>query len=675
MANSARLVGLLDHADNVFRLAFTLGESGREAPGSLPFYGDWEEEHFDSLCRLLLGLREPIENPPEGFAAVANCLLEVARLVKLIRDEIALGEQRGVDGYRGIAYQKHPGLDSAAQSGWQAVNDVRRLQDDPFAFVDKLPGSGAAFSLLDRFPATPAGHVAFLEFVRDDVHNAAQAKRHQLERRYSSQTLANMVRGIKWVEARERIASLPDAMATAAEQLARVVRRELTVSTVEQIEGLLTPAITTLRDALEQSGYSLVTASRSGNQPSEPERSTPKQEGKHETGVEPSPLVRCVLQIGDWEGNCSELLARLNELATEADKQVEAWPRTPRSLSTTLRRHVPDLTAAGVDVDFGRRGDKRRTRYIALRRTWGDSSLPIIGSNRNRAVRADPMDVSDADDPPSDANDQPSDADDPPSDANDQPSDADGSTRDREAWLRAFDNDPSAQEAMKRGDARRADREMNMDHSSMHGKVIDLDVAIRTSGDTPNRIGQWPRIRHFLRKRFDASASDSQLWERCTDWLQAEHGLMPDDFLAWPIDRLVEHLQTSAEPTASGKGTPNRRRARGMATVDRLRTYLTDRGIQYDRLVPRVLEGSEEAVQEFTDVFGPTAIARQWVKEDGTPTDKTEAENWSAAIKRSDVYTARIKPLFRKPPSPPVGWKRTDGDQEWVAIIGSDDNG
>ena len=81
----------------------------------------------------------------------------------------------------------------------------------------------ADFSLLDRYPATPAGHIGFLEFVRDEVDYAADAKRQQLARGYPNATIESMVRGIKWAEAGERIAALPDVPADAVEQVARVM--------------------------------------------------------------------------------------------------------------------------------------------------------------------------------------------------------------------------------------------------------------------------------------------------------------------------------------------------------------------------------------------------------------------------------------------------------------------
>ena len=117
--------------------------------------------------------------------------------------------------------------------------------------ADRTRPSGSAFSMLDRYPTTPAGHVAFIELVRDEVHFAAEAKRQQLARSYSNATLALIVQGIKWVEARKRIVALPNLPAGAVEQVASVLRRDLTVGTVEQIDDLLTPAVRGLRDAWE----------------------------------------------------------------------------------------------------------------------------------------------------------------------------------------------------------------------------------------------------------------------------------------------------------------------------------------------------------------------------------------------------------------------------------------
>lgn len=75
------------------------------------------------------------------------------------------------------------------------------------------------------------------------------------------------------------------------------------------------------------------------------------------------------------------------------------------------------------------------------------------------------------------------------------------------------------------------------------GKIAELDIAIRASGDNPERISNWPAIRHLLRKRFGDLNSNAELWERCTDWLRADFQLMPDEYLNVPLGNLQELLQ------------------------------------------------------------------------------------------------------------------------------------
>ncbi|MEO8496269.1 MAG: hypothetical protein ABI614_14460, partial [Planctomycetota bacterium] len=80
------------------------------------------------------------------------------------------------------------------------------------------------------------------------------------------------------------------------------------------------------------------------------------------------------------------------------------------------------------------------------------------------------------------------------------------------------------------------------DCRSPRGKVADLDIAIRASGDDPERIRDWPIFRHLLRKRFGEDRSDTRLWERFTDWLRAERRLTPDGYLNLPLDDAIHLL-------------------------------------------------------------------------------------------------------------------------------------
>ncbi len=110
---------------------------------------------------------------------------------------------------------------------------------------------GEAFTLLERFPATSAGHVAFLQWVRDEVHRAAEAKRGQSGKEYSNATIESILRGIKWDEARRRVSKLSGLPVNAVDMVSSVLQRELSVGTVEQIDKLLTPSLRFLRSLLE----------------------------------------------------------------------------------------------------------------------------------------------------------------------------------------------------------------------------------------------------------------------------------------------------------------------------------------------------------------------------------------------------------------------------------------
>ena len=86
------------------------------------------------------------------------------------------------------------------------------------------------------------------------------------------------------------------------------------------------------------------------------------------------------------------------------------------------------------------------------------------------------------------------------------------------------------------------------DCRSSTGKLAELDLAIRVSDDHPDRIPEWPRIRHLLRQRFGQERSESELWERSTDWLRAEFELGPNDYLRMPLPRFVELLNCGKWP-------------------------------------------------------------------------------------------------------------------------------
>lgn len=257
MAEESSLADFLERAQEISILANDLGRAFQSeleqarANGEIdPSAWNRHKAEFEKLWKSLLSLASEIQNPPEGSGAVGERLAQAAENAREIRRLV------GTPDYWQFA-DFFPNLNSVAWELHQAIKHVRKTSDsvDPFAFLDEPRStkceSVPALSLLDRFPVTLAGHIGFIEWMRGEVHNAAEAKRQQLVRGYSDDTLASMVSGIKWAEAGNRVSSLSTLPTEVVEQVARVLRRDLTVGTVEEIDDLLTPNVRQLRNAWE----------------------------------------------------------------------------------------------------------------------------------------------------------------------------------------------------------------------------------------------------------------------------------------------------------------------------------------------------------------------------------------------------------------------------------------
>jgi hypothetical protein len=100
MADTSPLAGLLDRAGNVFSLAGQLGRAFREEHGTAggfrqidPTGWDRHQPAFKEFCAAVLDLCDAMQNPPDGFAPVANALRKAAGVAKQIRD--AMGTPHG----------------------------------------------------------------------------------------------------------------------------------------------------------------------------------------------------------------------------------------------------------------------------------------------------------------------------------------------------------------------------------------------------------------------------------------------------------------------------------------------------------------------------------------------------------------------------------------------------
>jgi hypothetical protein len=79
-----------------------------------------------------------------------------------------------------------------------------------------------------------------------------------------------------------------------------------------------------------------------------------------------------------WEGTATELLAALEQHASDQVRRTHAWPASARALGNRLRRAANILRQAGVEVEFYREpggSEGRRKRLIRLSKR---TSVPVV---------------------------------------------------------------------------------------------------------------------------------------------------------------------------------------------------------------------------------------------------------------------------------------------------------
>ncbi|MBD3672781.1 MAG: hypothetical protein HUJ26_04570 [Planctomycetaceae bacterium] len=65
-----------------------------------------------------------------------------------------------------------------------------------------------------------------------------------------------------------------------------------------------------------------------------------------------------------WSGTATDLLSALRLRASGTTGDRSAWPRTPRGISSTLRRLAPNLRKVGIVVDFDRTASERTITIV-----------------------------------------------------------------------------------------------------------------------------------------------------------------------------------------------------------------------------------------------------------------------------------------------------------------------
>jgi len=97
-----------------------------------------------------------------------------------------------------------------------------------------------------------------------------------------------------------------------------------------------------------------------------------------------TPIADAVRKLGlPWVGTATQLLAALESLVDERTRRLKGWPASGRSLSNGLRRLVPNLRQAGINIKFCRDKSHARSRmiHIVAENSGNPSSEPSEPSN------------------------------------------------------------------------------------------------------------------------------------------------------------------------------------------------------------------------------------------------------------------------------------------------------
>jgi hypothetical protein len=90
------------------------------------------------------------------------------------------------------------------------------------------------------------------------------------------------------------------------------------------------------------------------------------REAANEIPLEESPVTEHIRRLAPDGINSSatEILAKLNEQASDESKRLQSWPKSPRALGGTLRRLAPHLRGVGINVEFHKGGEGSRRSIV-----------------------------------------------------------------------------------------------------------------------------------------------------------------------------------------------------------------------------------------------------------------------------------------------------------------------
>jgi len=109
--------------------------------------------------------------------------------------------------------------------------------------------------------------------------------------------------------------------------------------------------------------------------------------------LESDPVVSTILAWFDgerddfqWDGICEKLLEILDQKVGDRAMRSPAWPRTPRKLSSQLRRLVTFLREAGIEISFPDKKGTGGARILTIRRITARLSASTATTASPRAT-------------------------------------------------------------------------------------------------------------------------------------------------------------------------------------------------------------------------------------------------------------------------------------------------
>ena len=90
---------------------------------------------------------------------------------------------------------------------------------------------------------------------------------------------------------------------------------------------------------------------------------------------------------GHWSGTATELLEELEKLIGDNTRRQKEWPKSARRLSGHLKRIAPNLRAAGIEVEFERRGKSGTKVWTLIRKDRVGDSASAASANLEPATK------------------------------------------------------------------------------------------------------------------------------------------------------------------------------------------------------------------------------------------------------------------------------------------------